>query len=83
MSGMWHENIEFTNLMIFIYMKTRRDNKLNEAVDINGSKVFVENGQVKTVLSEAIQQNGYMTVEDAKRLTIEKIKKIYQQNNDV
>lgn len=47
------------------------------------SKVFVENGQVKTVLNKVIQQNGYMTVEDAKRLTIEKIKKIYQQNNDV
>lgn len=78
MSGMWHENIEFTNLMIFIYMKTKRDNKLNEAVDINGSKVFVENGEVKTVLSEAIQQSGYMSVEEARKIGHEIIKKEYQ-----
>lgn len=49
-------------------MKTKRNNKLNEVVDINGSKVFVENGQVKTVLSEAIQQNGYMTIEELRKL---------------
>ena len=75
---MWHENIEFTNLMIFIYMKTKRDNKLNEAVDINGSKVFVENGEVKTILSEAIQQSGYMSVEEARKIGHEIIKKEYQ-----
>ena len=49
-------------------MKTKRDNKLNEAVDTNGSKVFIESGQVKTVLSQAIQQNGYMTVEELREL---------------
>ena len=49
-------------------MKTKRNSKLNEVVDINGSKVFVENGQVKTVLSEAIQQNGYMTIEELREL---------------
>ena len=53
---------------------------LNEVVEINGSKVFIENGEVKTVLSEAILQNGYMSVEEAKRLTLEKIKKIYELN---
>ena len=53
---------------------------LNETIDINGSKVFVENGEVKTVLSEAIQQNGYMSVEEAKKLTLEKIRKIYELN---
>ena len=60
-------------------MKKNRQ-ALNEVVDINGSKVFVENGEVKTVLSEAIQQSGYMSVEEAKQLTLEKIKKIYELN---
>ena len=61
-----------------IMKKTRQ--ALNEVVEINGSKVFIENGEVKTVLSEAILQNGYMSVEEAKRLTLEKIKKIYELN---
>ena len=46
------------------YHKQRE--KLNEVIDINGSKVFVENGEVKTVLSEAIQKSGYMGVEYAR-----------------
>lgn len=62
-----------------------RNNKnksmLNEVVDVNGSKVFVENGEVKTVLSEAIQQSGYMSIEEAKQLTIESVRKIYIMNN--
>ena len=62
-------------------MKMNKKKQSNDVVDINGSKVFVENGEVKTVLSEEIQQNGYMSVEDAKQLTLEKIKKIYQLNN--
>ena len=61
-------------------MKKNRQ-ALNEVVDINGSKVFVENGEVKVVLSKAIQQNGYMSVEEAKQLTIAEITKIYQWNS--
>ena len=41
--------------------------QLNE-VNINGSRVYVENGKVKTQLSEEIQKNGYMTVEDAENI---------------
>ena len=63
-------------------MKKNRQ-ALNEVVDINGSKVFVENGEVKTILSEAIQQSGYMSVEEAKQLTIAEITKIYQLNGDL
>ena len=63
-------------------MKKNRQ-ALNEVVDINGSKVFVENGEVKTILSEAIQQSGYMNVEEAKQLTIAEITKIYQLNGDL
>ena len=58
-------------------MKNKKQS-LNEGVDINGSKVFVENGEVKTILSEAIQQSGYMSVEEARRITHEIIKKEYQ-----
>lgn len=67
--------------MIFIDMKKNNKNSmLNEVVDINGSKVFVENGEVKTVLSEDIQKSGYMSVEDSRRITIEAVKKIYALN---
>ena len=48
-------------------MKSKKD-LLNEVVDINGSKVFVENGEVKTVLSEEIQRTGWMTVEEMYQL---------------
>ena len=60
-------------------MKSKKD-LLNDVVDINGSKVFVENGEVKTVLSEEIQRTGWMTVEDARVLIISKIRKIYEMN---
>ena len=53
---------------------------LNEVVDINGSKVFIENGEVKTVLSEEIQKTGWMSVEDARILIISALRKIYEIN---
>ena len=59
-------------------MNDKQRETLNEVVDINGSKVFVENGEVKTILSEAIQQSGYMSVEEARRITHEIISKEYQ-----
>lgn len=41
-------------------MNTKKDkNRLNETI-INGSRVYVENREVKTVLSEEIQKTGYM-----------------------
>ena len=54
---------------------------LNEVVDINGSKVFIENGEVKTILSEAIQQSGYMSVEESREITLAAAKKIYEMND--
>ena len=44
--------------------------------DINGSKVFIENGEVKTVLSKEIQESGYIPLDEAKRLSIARIKMI-------
>lgn len=59
-------------------MNDKQRETLNEVVDINGSKVFVENGEVKTILSEAIQQSGYMSVEEARKIGHEIISKEYQ-----
>ena len=50
---------------------------LNE-VNVNGSRVYVENGEVKTKLSEVIEKNEYMSVEDARKIAHEIIKKEYQ-----
>lgn len=57
------------------------DEILNESV-INGSRVFVEDGEVKTILSESIQKSGYMSVEDLSQLLdahIDKLEKIYKK----
>lgn len=59
----------------------KRSSSLKEVIDVNGSKVFIQDGHVKSELNEDIKSCGYMSVEEAKQLTIEKIKKIYQQNN--
>ena len=40
---------------------------LNETV-INGSKVFIDNGEVKTILNETIQKTGYMSVGELSQL---------------
>lgn len=48
---------------------------LNETV-INGNRVFVKNGEVKTVLSEEVQNNGYIPLETAKQLSIARIRKV-------
>ena len=44
----------------------------------NKSKVIVENGEVKTILSEEIEKDGWMSVEEAERLTLEIIDKEYE-----
>ena len=56
--------------------------QLNE-VNINGSRVYVENGEVKTQLSEEIQKNGYMSVEDSRKIIKEGVKMIYSLNGNV
>ena len=63
--------------------KKTKQEILNEVVDINGSKVFVENGKVKVALNKEIERNGWMTVEEAEALTIAKIKKIYAMKNGI
>lgn len=59
-------------------MNTKKDkNILNETI-INGSRIYVENGEVKTVLSEEIKKTGYMTVEEARNILHEIIDKEYE-----
>lgn len=60
-----------------------RKKTINDVVDINGSKVFLENGEVKTVLSEEIQRTGWMTVEESREITLEAVKWIYMQNGRI
>ena len=52
-------------------------NSLDEVVDINGSKVFVEDGEVKVKLNEDIERTGYMTVEEARAIAHAVIDKEY------
>lgn len=59
-----------------MYHKNFQSKKLNEVIDINGSKVFIENGDVKTILNESIQITGYMDLEEARQLLHAKIDKL-------
>ncbi len=49
-------------------------------VNINGSRVYVENGEVKTVLSDEIQRTGYMSVEECYQLIHSAIRMVYELN---
>ncbi len=55
-----------------------KDKQQPKEVNINGSRVYVENGEVKTQLSEAILQSGYMTVEEMYQLIDCEIKMLCQ-----
>jgi len=50
----------------------------------NKSRVIVENGEVKTILSEEIQKTGWMTPEEMEDLLLQyfaKIKELRRQQN--
>ena len=53
----------------------KKKNILNETI-INGHRIYVENGEVKTQLSETTQKNGYMTVEEARQYLHEYVNKL-------
>jgi len=48
-----------------------------EKEKITENKVIVENGKIKTILTEETQQMG-MSIEEARRLGHEKINKLYK-----
>ena len=52
-------------------------------VNINGSRVYVENGEVKTVLSDEIQRTGYMSVEECYQLIDARIRVIYKLTKNI
>ena len=58
------------------FINNDNDEILNETV-INGRRVFVEDGEVKTILSESIQKSGSMSVEEGREITLAAIEKIY------
>ena len=58
------------------FINNDNDEILKETV-INGSREFVEDGEVKTILSESIQKSGYMSAEEARKLILAAIEKIY------
>lgn len=60
-----------------------KDKKNINEVNVNGSRVFVEDGKVKTVLSEEIQKTGYMSVDEMYQLIDSKIKMIYGMKDDI
>ncbi len=49
---------------------------LNETI-INGSKVFVDNGKVQTILNDEIIRTGYMSVDELYNLVDANISMIY------
>ncbi len=52
-------------------------------VNINGSRVYVENGEVKTVFNDKIQRTGYMSVDECYQLIHAAIKMVYELNEDL
>lgn len=45
---------------------------------IKENKIIVENGVVKTILSEQTIKSGYMPIEEARRLSIERLNKRWE-----
>ena len=60
-------------------------NKRSDITDVDGNKVFIENGKVKTLLREDIQKSGFMDVKTAFKIIRTAIVKeygiSYQQSN--
>jgi len=64
-------NMDKKNEMLALEAAHVNMNKINE------NKVVVENGKIKTILCEETQQKG-MSVEEARRLSHEKVNKLYK-----
>lgn len=56
--------------------------KMSNMTIINGHKVYVdEHSEVNTELKEEVEENDYLTIDEARKLTIEAVKK-YTNNMD-
>jgi len=78
----WIIFVEINDIYIYnsILLNMKEKKNILKDSNINGSRVYVENGDVKTQLSEEIQRNGYMSVEESRKITLEAVKKIYELN---
>ncbi len=74
-----HNEETINNMLAFIsnYLCSREDYE-TDVTCIDGSKVFIENREVKTILSEKNQEIGYMSVEDGRKITLEAIAKTFK-----
>lgn len=45
---------------------------------IKENKIIVKDGELHTILSEQIKKDGYMSIEEARRLTIERLNKRWE-----
>ena len=45
--------------------------------------MFIENGEVKTILNEEIHKTGYMSLEESYQIGVEQIRKIYEMDDAV
>ncbi|MDY4741173.1 MAG: hypothetical protein SO293_07765 [Alloprevotella sp.] len=48
---------------------------------ITKNSIVVENGNIKTLLTEQTISKGYMPIEEARRLTIERLRKRWEMLN--
>ena len=44
------------------------------------SRVFVKDGEIITILSKEIEENGYLSLEESKQLILIETEAIYKQN---
>lgn len=58
-------------------------NILDEAIDVNGSKVFVENGEVRTVLREGLEGNDEIPFDEGIDLVIAQVIKYGEANGRI
>ena len=56
----------------------RTKESLNEVINVNGNKVFVENGEIKKILNENNEPTNYIDIESAFDIINKEIDMIYQ-----
>lgn len=60
-------------------MDNMNRNNVNESI-VNGTRIYVENGNVKTILNEDIENSDYMSVDECFNIIETEVKKIYELN---
>ena len=55
-------------------MDNMNRNNVNESI-VNGTRIYVENGNVKTILNEDIENSDYMSVDECFNIIETEVKK--------